>query len=96
MLEIFLSNSSISGFFELNTLALLVVDKVRGQVTAVELHALDNVEFVCQAGAFFNRDNAFLADLLHCFGDNFTDFRPSELAEMLPTCAIAVSSSQGS
>src|SRR5207342_1785327 len=52
---------------------LLVVDEVRRQVAAVELHALDHVEFVVQARAFFNGDHAFLADLLHRVGDDVAD-----------------------
>src|SRR5207342_922206 len=52
---------------------LLVVDEVRRQVAAVELHALDDVEFIVQARAFFNGDDAFLADLVHGLGDQLAD-----------------------
>ena len=51
----------------------LVVDEVRREVAAVELHALDDVELVLQARAFFDRDHAFLADLLHRVGDGLAD-----------------------
>src|SRR5690606_16582536 len=54
---------------------LLVVDEVRRQVAAVELHALDDVEFVVQARALFDGDHAFLADLLHRVGDDVADRR---------------------
>ena len=62
---------------ELYALALLVVDETRRQVTAVELHALDDVEFVFQTGTFLNRDNAFLADFLHRLGNDLPDFHVS-------------------
>ena len=50
-----------------------VVDEVGRQVAAVELHALDHVEFVLQARAVFDGDDAFLADLVHGVGDDLTD-----------------------
>src|SRR5690606_39666569 len=40
---------------------------------SVELHALDDVEFVVQARAFLDGDHAFLADLLHRVGDDVAD-----------------------
>ncbi len=57
----------------LDLLAGRLVDEVRRQVAAIELHALDHVEFVRQALAFLDRDDAFLADLLHRFGDDLAD-----------------------
>src|SRR3546814_12189727 len=36
---------------------LLVVDEVRRQVAAVELHALDHVQLVLQARTFLDRDH---------------------------------------
>ena len=43
-------------------------------VTAtVELHALDDLEFVLEARAFLDRDHAFLADLFHRVGDLLAD-----------------------
>src|SRR5699024_5077131 len=59
--------------FQLDLLALLVVDEVRRQVAAVELHALDDVQLVFQRLAFLDRDHAFLADLLHGLGDDVAD-----------------------
>jgi hypothetical protein len=70
-------------------MALLVVDEVRRQVAAVELHALDHVELVVQRLAFFDGDDAFLADLLHGLGDDLAD-GSSALAEMVPTWAISL------
>ena len=75
MFEIFLSNSSTSGFVELHALALLVVDEIRRQVTAIELHAFDDIQLVLQSRSFLNRDDAFLADLLHRLGDDLADLR---------------------
>src|SRR5882672_966530 len=52
-----------------------VVDEVRRDVAAVELHALDEVELVLQALAVFHGDDAFLADLVHRFGNRLADLR---------------------
>jgi hypothetical protein len=73
MLEIFLSCSRMKGSSSSAGLALLVVDEVGRQVAAVELHALDDVQLVVQALAFFDGDDAFLADLLHRLGDDLAD-----------------------
>jgi hypothetical protein len=43
------------------------------EVAAIKLHALDDVEFVVEAGAFFNGDHAFLADLVHGLGNQLAD-----------------------
>ncbi len=53
------------GVFHQSQLTVLVVDEVRGQVAAVELHAFHDVQFIFQTGAIFNRDHAFFADLFH-------------------------------
>src|SRR6185436_408169 len=58
---------------ELDRLVRLLVDEIRREIAAVELHALDHVEFVLQARALFHRDHAFLADLLHRFRDGLAD-----------------------
>jgi hypothetical protein len=58
---------------ELNALALLVVDEIRREITAIELHALDDVELVLERRAFLNRDNAFLADFFHRIGNDAAD-----------------------
>src|SRR5690606_33012550 len=59
---------------ELYALALLVVDEVGREVTAVELHTLDDVQLVFESGTFLNGDDAFLAYLLHRLGDDLADF----------------------
>ena len=58
----------------LNLLALCIVDKVRRQVAAIELHALDNLEFVCKASAFFDRDDTLFSHFLHGVGNDLADF----------------------
>src|SRR5690606_15612043 len=58
---------------ELGRLALLIVDEVRREVAAVELHTLDDLELVLEARAFLDRDHAFLADLAHRLGDDAAD-----------------------
>src|SRR5690554_259216 len=49
---------------------VLVVDEVRAQVTAVELHTFDYVQLVFQATAFFNSNNAFFTYTLHGVGND--------------------------
>src|SRR3569623_231877 len=61
------------GIFHDRHLLVGVVDEVGRQVAAVELHAFDDVEFVFQARAVFNRDHAFLADLVHRGGDDVAE-----------------------
>ena len=59
--------------FELGAHVVLVVDEVRGQVTAVELHAFHDVQFVVETRAFFNCDDAFFADFFHRFSNDRAD-----------------------
>src|SRR4029079_12671326 len=51
-----------------------VGDEVGRDVAAVELHALDDLEFGLERLGFFNRDDALVADLLHGVGEEFSDF----------------------
>jgi hypothetical protein len=44
-----------------------------GEIAAVELHALDDVEFGLEGFGFFNRDDAFVADFFHRLGDHVAD-----------------------
>merc|ERR1711991_752489 len=48
-------------------------DKVRRQITTVELHAFHNVGLGFQTFVFFNGDDAFVANLLHRVRDLLTD-----------------------
>src|SRR5437879_2235266 len=52
-----------------------VGDEVGRDVTAVELHAFDNLEFGLERLGFLNRDDALVADLLHGVGEELADFR---------------------
>ena len=52
---------------------LLVVDEVRGEITAIELHALYHIQLIFQAGTFFNRDHAFFTHFVHCFCNDLAD-----------------------
>src|SRR6202045_2384349 len=54
-------------------LLVRIVDEVRRNVTAVELHALDQVQLVLKPFAVLDGDDAFLADLVHCLGDGLAD-----------------------
>ena len=58
---------------QLDNLLFRVVDEVRRQVSAVELHAFHDVQLVGQRLAVFHRDHAFLADLVHGFSDALAD-----------------------
>ncbi len=59
---------------ELDAHLLGIGDEVRAQVAAVELHAFDDFELGFSGLGFFDGDDAFIADLLHCFGEIAADF----------------------
>ena len=48
--------------------------EVRRKVTAVELHAFDDIEFGLERLGFFNGDHTVVADALHGFRDHRADF----------------------
>ena len=50
-----------------------IIDKVRRDVAAIELHAFDEVELVFQTLAILDGDDAFLAHLVHSIGDGLAD-----------------------
>ena len=56
------------------SLLFRLVNEVGREIAAVELPAFDDFEFVLEALAVFNRNHAFLADLIHGFGNDLTDF----------------------
>src|SRR6185437_14542163 len=62
------------GVVEFNAHLVGVGDEVGGDIAAVELHALDDVEFGLERLGFFNRDDALVADLLHGVGEELADF----------------------
>ena len=51
-----------------------VGDEIGRKIAAVELHAFDDIELELEPLGFLDRDHAFLADLLHRFGNLFADF----------------------
>src|SRR5687768_2842714 len=61
------------GVLKHGDLLLRVVDEVRREITAIELHALDQVELVLQRLAVLDGNHAFLADLVHRVGDDLAD-----------------------
>jgi hypothetical protein len=73
MFETFLSCRRMYGSFEQRDLLVRIVDEVRRDVAAVELHAFDEIELVLEALAVFDGDHAFLADLVHRLGDRLAD-----------------------
>ena len=52
---------------------LRIRHEVRGEIAAVELHAVDGVQCRLEATSLFDRDDTVLADLLHCVGNQLTD-----------------------
>ncbi len=61
------------GVFELALHLLRIGDEVRRQVAAVELHAFDELVVGLEGLAFFDGDDAVLADLVHRLGDDLAD-----------------------
>src|SRR5262249_20086767 len=53
--------------------AVRIGDEVRRGVAAVELHALDHLELRFEPFRLLDRDDAFLADLVHGLGDDLAD-----------------------
>ena len=69
----FLVEQQDEGIVQSGNLLVLIVDEVRGQVAAVELHAFNHVQLVVQALAVFNGNHAFLAHFFHGIGDDVAD-----------------------
>ena len=62
------------GVFQIRNHLFRIGHEIRRQVTTVELHAFNDFEFGFGGLGFFNRDDAFIADLLHGVGDHLADF----------------------
>ncbi len=73
MLLIFLSCRRMYGSSSSDTLLVRIVDEVRRDVAAVELHSFDQVELVPRGPAVFDGDHTFLADLVHRLSDGLAD-----------------------
>ena len=61
------------GILELGNHFLGIGDEIGREIAAVELHALDNVQFGLEALGLLDRDDALVADLLHRIGDHLAD-----------------------
>jgi hypothetical protein len=61
------------GAVELGDHLVGVGDEVRRQVTAVELHAFDDIQLGVEALGLLDGDHALIADLLHRLGDHLAD-----------------------
>ena len=61
------------GLFQLGLHLVRIGDEVRGQVATVELHAFDDIQLGFEGFGFLDRDDAFLADLVHGLGDHFAN-----------------------
>src|SRR5438552_3284127 len=62
------------GVVHFNAHLVGVGDEVGRDVAAVELHALDDIEFGLERLGFLNRDDALVADLLHGVSQELADF----------------------
>ena len=60
--------------FQLSRHFIGIGDEVRRQITAIKLHAFNHVQFAFKAFGFFHRNHAFIADLIHRFGNHRTNF----------------------
>src|SRR5467141_1129755 len=63
------------GIFHFDAHLVGVGDEVGRDVSAVELHAFDDLKLGLERLGFFNRDDALIADLLHGVGKELADFR---------------------
>src|SRR5215468_11196734 len=61
------------GVLKLGHHLLGIGDEVRREITAVELHAFDDLDFGVERLGFLHGDHAFVADLLHRLGDHLAD-----------------------
>src|SRR5579859_7704414 len=61
------------GIIQNRNLAIRIVNEIRRQIAAVELHAFDDFQFILQALTVFDGDHAFLADFFHGFGYLLSD-----------------------
>ena len=61
------------GVLELGQHLLGIGDEVGREIAAVELHALDDLDLGLQRLGLLDRDDAFVADLLHRLGDHLAD-----------------------
>src|SRR5215470_16211320 len=70
--ELFLMQQDV-GVFELGQHLLRIRDEIRRDVTAVELHTFDDLDFGIERLGFLHSDHALVADLLHRLGDHLAD-----------------------
>ena len=52
-----------------------VCDKVRAEVTLVELHTFNSLEGSLDALRFLNSDGSVFTNFVHCISDDLADFR---------------------
>ncbi len=58
----------------LNEHLLSVCNKVRTEISAVELHTFNCLKVCLHSFSFFNCDNAFFSNFIHRFGDDLSNF----------------------
>src|SRR5665647_2429295 len=81
------------GIFHLGHHLLGVGDEVGRDVAAIELHAFDDLDLGFHRLGFFDRDDAFVADLLHRLGDHAADGGVAAVVKDIEKRAKKVSSS---
>jgi len=73
----FLLSNENDGILKLDFLGLGVGDEVRGDVSSVESHTLDELDFVVECLAICNCDSSVFASLFHQLCNKITDFSVS-------------------
>ena len=61
------------GVLHISLHGILIINEVRGEITAIKLHTFDHFQFVLEAFAFFDGDDAFLTNLFHGLGNNIAN-----------------------
>jgi hypothetical protein len=74
--------------FEFGEHLLRIGDEIGAQITAVELHSLDDVELGFERLRLFDGDDTFMPTLFLASA-SIRPISVSPLAEMVPTCAIS-------
>ena len=88
MLDIFLSVISTRASSRFASIFSVSVHHIRGDIAAVELHALDNLRVGLSGLGLLNGDYAVSGNLLHSLCDQGADFS-SEPEEIAPTRAMS-------
>ena len=62
-----------AGIFNIDFHFLRVGDEVRRKIAAIKLHTLNNIKSGIHGFCFFNGDNTFFPNFIHCLGNDIAD-----------------------